>query len=102
MKSENFKLCLYVAGNTRKSSTAISNLEKYCEEYLKGAYTIEVIDLLTQPHLAEGEQIIATPTLIKKLPSPVRVLVGDLSKEHEFLVGMNLVPLTDGFDEISS
>ena len=91
MNSEQYKLCLYVAGNTRKSAQAIANLKKYCNEHLKDAYTIEVVDLLDQPHLAEGEQIIATPTLIKKLPAPVRVLVGDLSQEHQFLVGMNLV-----------
>lgn len=93
MKKEHFKLCLYIAGDTRKSSNAIANLQKYCEEHLNGAYTIEVIDLLKHPHLAEGEQIIATPTLIKKLPEPVRVMVGDLSQEHQFLVGLNLVPL---------
>ncbi|MFI5158593.1 MAG: circadian clock KaiB family protein [Sphingobacteriales bacterium] len=93
MKNEHFKLCLYVAGSTRKSLNAIANLKKYCEEHLKTAYTIEVIDILEHPHLAEGEQIIATPTLIKKLPAPVRVLVGDLSQENQFLVGLNLVPL---------
>lgn len=95
MKKEQFKLCLYIAGDNRKSSDAIANLKKYCEQHLQGAYTIEVIDLLEHPHLAEGEQIIATPTLIKKLPSPVRVMVGDLSQEHKFLVGMNLVRLPD-------
>ena len=95
MKKEQFKLCLYVAGDNRKSSDAIANLRKYCAEHLKDAYTIEVVDLLKDPHLAEGEQIIATPTLIKKLPAPVRVMVGDLSQEHKFLVGMQLVPLGD-------
>ena len=93
MKNEHFKLCLYVAGDTRKSQNAIENLKKYCAEHLKEDYTIEVIDLREHPHLAEGEQIIATPTLIKKLPTPVRVLVGDLSKEHQFLVGLNLIPI---------
>lgn len=93
MKKEHFKLCLYVAGDNRKSSDAIDNLRKYCEEHLRDAYTIEVIDLVKHPHLAAGDQIIATPTLIKELPAPVRVLVGDLSQEHKFLVGMNLVPL---------
>lgn len=95
MKEEQFKLCLYIAGNSRKSQTAIENLKKYCAEHLKGRYAIEVVDLLKHPHLAEGEQIIATPTLIKKLPSPVRVLVGDLSREDQFLVGLNLVPFKD-------
>ena len=90
--SEHFKLCLYIAGQTRKSDIAIANLKKYCETHLAGAYSIEVIDLREHPHLAEGEQIIATPTLIKKLPAPVRVLVGDLSREEQFLVGLNLIP----------
>jgi len=93
MTNEHFKLCLYVAGDSYKSKTAIENLKKYCAEHLEGAYTIEVIDLKLHPHLAEGEQIIATPTLIKKLPQPVRILVGDLSQENQFLVGMNLVPV---------
>ncbi|MEO6631689.1 MAG: circadian clock KaiB family protein [Mucilaginibacter sp.] len=95
MKAEHFKLCLYIAGHTRKSDNAIENLKKYYEAHLPGAYTIEVVDLLEHPHLTEGEQIIATPTLIKKLPAPVRVLVGDLSREEQFLVGLNLVPFKD-------
>jgi circadian clock protein KaiB len=95
MKREHFKLCLYIAGDNRKSQTAIENLKKYCSEHLEGQYTIEVVDLLKHPHLAEGEQIIATPTLVKKLPSPVRILIGDLSREDQFLVGLNLVRLTD-------
>jgi len=93
MKHEHFKLCLYVTGESYKAKTAIENLKKYCAEYLKGTYTIEVIDIVKHPHLAEGEQIIATPTLIKKIPEPVRIMVGDLSQENRFLVGMNLVPL---------
>ena len=93
MENEYFKLALYVAGNTTKSLDAIANLKKYCVEHLKGAYTIEVIDLLEHPHLAESEQIIATPTLIKKLPDPIRILVGDLSQENKFLVGLNIIPL---------
>jgi circadian clock protein KaiB len=95
MKNEQFRLCLYIAGDNRKSQTAIENLKKYCAEHLKGQYTIEVVDLLKHPHLAEGDQIIATPTLIKKLPSPVRILVGDLSREDQFLVGMNLIKLPE-------
>jgi len=87
---EQFKLCLYIAGKNRKSDQAIKNLKQYCETHLEGAYTIEVVDLLEHPHLAEGEQIIATPTLVKKLPSPVRILVGDLSLEDRFLVGLDL------------
>jgi len=93
MENGYYKLCLYVAGDTQKSMRAISNLKRYCEEHLQGQYTIEVIDLLKNPQLAEGEQIIATPTLIKKLPVPVRILVGDLSQENRFLVGLNLLPL---------
>lgn len=95
MPTEHFKLCLYIAGQTRKSDKAIANLKKYCEEHLKDRYTIEVVDLREHPHLAEGEQIIATPTLVKKLPGPVRILVGDLSREDQFLVGLNLVPLKE-------
>lgn len=92
MKPEKYILCLYIAGYTRKSEKAIANLKKYCAEHLKEAYTVEVVDLLEHPHLAAGDQIIATPTLIKKLPAPVRVLVGDLSREDQFLVGLNLLP----------
>jgi len=92
MKEKQFKLCLYIAGKSRKSATAIENLKKYCEVHLNNTYSIEVIDLLENPHLAEGEQITATPTLVKKLPTPVRILIGDLSREDQFLVGLNLVP----------
>ena len=91
MEKEKYKLCLYVAGQTQKSRRAIENLQRYCQEHLEGNYTIEVIDLREHPHLAEGEQILATPTLIKKLPAPVRILVGDLSNQEKFLVGLNLV-----------
>jgi len=91
MEAEKYKLCLYVAGKTQKSNNAIENLKKYCENELKDQYTIEIIDLLEHLHLAEGEQIIAVPTLIKKLPAPMRVLVGDLSDKTKVLVGLNLV-----------
>ena len=91
MEAEKYKLCLYVAGKTQKSNNAIENLKKYCGNELKDQYTIEIIDLLEHPHLAEGEQIIAVPTLIKKLPAPMRVLVGDLSDKTKVLVGLNLV-----------
>jgi len=87
---ERYQLQLYVAGKLYKNNKAINNLQKYCEKHLEGRYTIEVIDLLENPHLAEGQQIIATPTLIKRLPEPVRILIGDLSNEVKFLVGMNL------------
>ena len=90
MEKERYKLCLYVAGQKQKAHKAIENLQKYCEEHLEDNYTIEIIDLKEHPHLAEGEQIIATPTLIKKLPDPIRILVGDLTDKNKFLVGMNL------------
>jgi circadian clock protein KaiB len=95
MPDEHYKLCLYIAGHTRKSDKTIANLKKYCAEHLKDAYIIEVVDLLEHPHLAASDHIIATPTLIKKLPAPVRILVGDLSREDKFLVGMNLVQLDE-------
>jgi circadian clock protein KaiB len=82
-------------GKPKKSNKAIENLKKYCEEELKDKYTVEIIDLLEHPHLAEGEQIIAVPTLVKKLPAPIRVLVGDLSDKIKVLVGLNLVPDND-------
>jgi len=95
MEAEKYKLCLYIAGKTQKANNAIENLKKYCEEELKDKYTVEIIDLLEHPHLAEGEQIIAVPTLVKKLPAPVRVLVGDLSDKIKVLVGLNLVADND-------
>lgn len=91
MEAEKYKLCLYIAGKSQKSDNAIKNLQKYCEEELRGQYTVEIIDLIDHPHLAEGEQIIAVPTLIKKLPVPMRVLVGDLSDKSKVLVGLNLI-----------
>lgn len=94
MKKEKYKLCLYVAGQTQKSQRAIENLQKYCKEHLEDDYIIEIIDLLKYPYLAEGEQIVAIPTLIKKLPDPIRVLVGDLSDKEKFLVGLNLTAIT--------
>jgi circadian clock protein KaiB len=92
MKKEKYKLCIYIAGKTQKAERAIANLQKICEEELKDQYTIEIIDLREQPHLAEGEQIIAVPTLIKELPAPLRILVGDLSDKAKVLVGLNIVP----------
>ncbi|TFF30358.1 circadian clock KaiB family protein [Mucilaginibacter psychrotolerans] len=87
---EHHKLILYIAGKTQKSIKAIENIGKYCEEHLKGSYTLEVIDLREHPQLAEGEQIIATPTLIRKLPNPIRTLVGDLSDKEKVLVGLDI------------
>ncbi|GAA4340839.1 circadian clock protein KaiB [Mucilaginibacter gynuensis] len=87
-----YELRLYVAGNTTKSVAALSNLKKYCEEYLKGQYVIEVIDLLVQPQLAEGDQIFAIPTLVRKVPEPIRKIIGDLSNEEKVLVGLDIRP----------
>jgi circadian clock protein KaiB len=90
--TEKWELRLYVAGKTTKSVAAINNLNKLCEEYLKGKYVIEVIDLLVQPQLAEGDQIFAIPTLVKKVPEPIRKIIGDLSNEEKVLVGLNIRP----------
>ena len=89
---EIYELRLYVAGNTPKSNLALSNLKKYCEEYLKDKYVIEVVDLLLKPQLAEGDQILAVPTLVKKVPEPIRKIIGDLSNEEKVLVGLNIRP----------
>ncbi|MDO9375960.1 MAG: circadian clock KaiB family protein [Ferruginibacter sp.] len=92
-KEEIWELRLYVAGNTAKSNAALTNLKKYCEEHLQGKYVIEVIDLLKQPQLAEGDQILAIPTLVKKVPEPIRKIIGDLSNEAKVLVGLNIRPV---------
>lgn len=89
-----YELRLYVAGKTAKSVTALTNLKKYCEEHLKGQYVIEVIDLLQQPQLAEGDQIFAIPTLVRKVPEPIRKIIGDLSNEEKVLVGLNIIPVS--------
>ena len=91
---QTWELRLYVAGKTVKSVTALSNLKKYCETHLKGKYQIEVIDLLVKPQLAEGDQIFAIPTLVRKVPEPIRKIIGDLSNEEKVLVGLNIVPVT--------
>ncbi|WP_080053878.1 circadian clock KaiB family protein [Spirosoma aerolatum] len=85
-----WELRLYVAGKTAKSVTALNNLKKYCEEHLPGKYVIEVIDLLVQPQLAAGDQILAVPTLVKKVPEPIRKIIGDLSNEEKVLVGLDI------------
>jgi circadian clock protein KaiB len=85
-----YVLRLYVAGQTPKSLTAFANLKKICEDHLKGEYELEVIDLMLNPKLATGDQIIAIPTLIKKLPPPLRRLIGDLSNTENVLVGLDL------------
>ena len=93
VKEDKWELRLYVAGNTAKSKLALTNLKRYCEEHLKGKYVIEVIDLLKQPQLAEGDQILAIPTLVKKVPEPIRKIIGDLSNEEKVLVGLNIRPV---------
>ena len=87
-----WELRLYVAGQTPKSVAAFANLKRLCEEHLAGRYTIEVVDLVKHPQLAEGDQIIAVPTLVRKLPEPVRKIVGDLSSTERALVGLQLRP----------
>ena len=89
-KHAEFELRLYVAGNTPKSIAALNNLKKYCEEHLKGRYKIEVVDLLVQPQLAEGDQILAIPTLVRRVPVPIRKIIGDLSNEDRVLVGLDI------------
>jgi circadian clock protein KaiB len=89
-ESNRYVLRLYVAGQTPKSVDAISNIKKICEENLKGRYELQVIDLYQQPQLARGEQIIAVPTLIKKLPPPLRRFIGDMSNTEQLLIGMDL------------
>jgi circadian clock protein KaiB len=87
-----YVLCLYVAGMTPKSTQGIAKIKKICDEYLAGRYELKVIDIYQQPNLAKGEQIIAAPTLIKKLPLPLRRLIGDMSDTERFLVGIDLKP----------
>ena len=87
-----YVLRLYVAGMTPKSTQAIANVKRICNEHLSGRYELEVIDIYQQPKLAKGEQIIAAPTLIKKLPLPLRRLIGDMSNTERFLVGIDLKP----------
>jgi len=91
-KEEMWLLRLYVAGQTPKSLLAFANLEKICKEHLAGKYEIEVIDLLKNPQLAKGDQILAMPTLVRKLPEPVKKIVGDLSNTVKVLVGLDLRP----------
>jgi circadian clock protein KaiB len=87
--SDKWELRLYVAGQTRKSITALANLKSYCDEFLDKKYHIEVIDLLKNPQLAEGDQILAIPTLVKTVPEPIRKIIGDLSDKEKVLVGLD-------------
>jgi circadian clock protein KaiB len=89
---DQWELRLYVAGNSARSLLAFANLKRICEEHLRGRYSIEVIDLLERPQLAHGDQIVALPTLVRKLPVPIRRIVGDLSDTERTLVGLQLRP----------
>jgi len=90
MDDELFDLRLYVAGQTPKAIRAFSNLRKICEEHLEGRYRIEVIDLLENPTLGQGDQILALPTLVRRLPTPIKKIIGDLSNADRVLVGLDL------------
>jgi circadian clock protein KaiB len=89
---EIWDLKLYVAGQTPKSIEALANLKKLCEEHLKGQFRIEVIDLMKNPQLAKGDQILAIPTLVRKLPEPIKKIIGDLSNTERVLVGLDIKP----------
>jgi circadian clock protein KaiB len=91
--STTWELRLYIAGYTPKSVKALANLKKICEEHLAGKYRIEIIDLLKTPQLAQGDQILAIPTLVRTLPAPVKKIIGDLSNTEHVLVGLNIRPV---------
>jgi circadian clock protein KaiB len=88
-----YQLCLYVAGQSARSLKALANLKAFCKQHLDGRYEVEVIDLLEKPQLAKGDQILAIPTLVRRLPAPVRKIIGDLSNTERVLVGLNLKDL---------
>ncbi len=94
-EAERWELRLYIAGQTPKSVLALKNITKYCKEHLAGQYSIEVVDLLKNPQLAEGDQIFAIPTLVRKFPEPLRKIIGDLSNEERVLVGLNVRALVN-------
>lgn len=87
-----YHLRLYIAGQTSKSLKALANLKRFCEEHLAGRYEIEVIDLVENPRLAAGDQILAIPTLVRKLPAPLKRIIGDLSNTEKVLVGLDIRP----------
>ena len=90
-EGQNFRLRLYVAGQTPKSILAFNNLKLICEEHLQGRYEIEIIDLIENPQLAQGDQILAVPTLVRRLPEPIKKIIGDLSNTERVLVGLDLI-----------
>lgn len=92
-RKKQWQLRLYVAGNTANSLEAFNNLKTICEDHLKGLYSIEIIDLLKKPQLARGDQILAVPTLVRRLPAPIKKVIGDLSNTERVLVGLNVTPV---------
>ena len=92
LKKEKYILKLYVTGMTPRSMKAVTNIKEICEEHLKDRYELEIVDIFQQPVLAKGEQIIAAPTLIKKLPLPLRRFIGDMSDQEKILIGLDLCP----------
>jgi len=90
MSKNHYRLVLYTAGATPKSIQAFNNLKKICEEHLKNKYSIKLVDLIKNPKLAKGDQIIAIPTLVRKLPPPLKKIIGDLSNKEKVLVGLNI------------
>lgn len=94
-----FKLRLYITGKTPKSERAIANLKKICESELEGLYELQIIDVLESPQLAEDEKILATPTLIKDLPPPLKRIIGDLSNSEKVLLGLDLSPVSDSDEQ---
>jgi len=90
--SSEYDLRLYVAGQTPKAARAFSNLRRICEEHLRGRYSIEVVDLIENPALGRGDQILAVPTLVRRLPAPIKKIIGDLSNTERVLVGLDLRP----------
>ena len=89
---DRYRLRLYVAGQTPKSISAFTNLKRICDEHLEGRYELEIVDLLERPQLARGDQILAIPTLVRRLPAPVKKIIGDLSDTERVLVGLDLRP----------
>jgi len=94
-KTKTYELRLYVAGQTAKSLAAFANLQRVCETHLAGQYRIEVIDLVKTPQLAAGDQILAVPTLVRRLPHPIKKIIGDLSNEERVLVGLDVQPVNE-------
>jgi circadian clock protein KaiB len=90
-REDTYRLRLYVAGQTPKSILALTNLKQICEEYLRGRCEVEIVDLLTNPQLARGDQILAVPTLVRRLPEPTKKIIGDLSNTERVLAGLDLV-----------